>query len=117
MTNSNRNEQTKTLFKLCNIELKETDNYKYLRLIQNNKTKKNMKHHITIMKGKVEDIYERIHDLADNTTFSNIERESIWINVQNKIESIITNSGEVLDLNKGQVKELNGIMDKIRKEF
>ncbi len=43
--------------------------------------------------------------------------ESIWINVQSKIEPIITYSGEVWDLNKGQSKERNGIMNKILKKI
>ncbi len=43
--------------------------------------------------------------------------ESIWINVQSKIEPIITYSGEVWDLNKGQAVELNGIMNKIIKRI
>ncbi len=83
------------------MEFKEIDNYKYLGLIQNNKN--NMKHHLTIMKGKVEAvyIYQRILALAGNTTFRNIEMQSIWINVQSKIETIITYRGEVWDLNKG----------------
>ncbi len=115
MTNSNRKNGQRTLFKLGNMELKETDNYKYLGLIQNNKN--NMKHHLTIMKGKVEAVYQRILALAGNTTFRNIEMESILINVQSQIEPIITYSGEVWDLNKGQVKELNGIMDKIIKRI
>ncbi len=85
------------------MELKETDNYKYHSLIQNNKN--NMKHHLTIMKGKVEAVYQRILALAGNTTFKNIEMESIWINVQSQIEPIITYIGEVWYLNKGQVKE------------
>ncbi len=97
------------------MELKETDNYKYLGLIQNNKN--NMKHHLTIMKGKLEAVYQRILVLAGNTTFKNIEMESIWINVQSKIEPIITYSGDVWDLNKGHVKELDGIMDKILKRI
>ncbi len=62
------------------MELKETDNYKYLGLIQTNKN--NLKHHLTIMEGKVEAVYQRILALAGNTTF--IEMESIWINVQSK---------------------------------
>ncbi len=97
------------------MELEETDNYKYLGLIQNNKN--NMKHNLTIMKGKVEAIYQRILALAGNTTFNNIEMESIWINVHSKIEPIITYSGEVWDLNKGKAKELNGILDKILKRI
>ncbi len=36
---------------------------------------------------------------------------------QSKIEPIITYSREVWDLNKGQVKELNGIKDKIPKRI
>ncbi len=42
-----------------------------------------MKHHLTIMKGKVEAVYQRILALAGNTTFRNIEMESIWNNVEN----------------------------------
>ncbi len=86
------------------MELKATYTYKYLGVIQNNKN--SMKHHLTIMKGKVEAVYQRILALAGNTTFKNIEMESIWINVQSKIEPIITCSGEVWDLNKEQMKEL-----------
>ncbi len=97
------------------MELKESNNYKYLGLIQNNKN--NMKHHLTIMKGKVDVVYQRILALAGNTTFKNIDMESIWINVQSKLEPIITYSGEVWDLNKGQAKELNGIMNKILKRI
>ncbi len=41
--------------------------------------------------------------------------ESIWKNVQSKIEPISTYSGEIWDLNKEQMKELNEIMDKILK--
>ncbi len=43
--------------------------------------------------------------------------QSIWINLQAEIEPILTYSGEIRDLNKGQTKELNGIMDKIIKGF
>ncbi len=98
------------------MELKQTDNYKYPGFIQNKKNKK-MKHHLTITKGKVEAVYQRILAPAGNTTFKNIEMESIWINVQSKIQPIITYSGEVLDLNKGQAKELNGIINKILKRI
>ncbi len=61
--------------------------------------------------------YQRILALAGNITFKNIEMESIWKNVQSKIKSIITYSGEPWNLNKGQAKELNGIMDKILKRI
>ncbi len=44
--------------------------------------------------------------MTNYTTLKNIEMESIWINVQSKIEPIITYTGEVWDLNKGQAKEL-----------
>ncbi len=43
--------------------------------------------------------------------------ESIWINIQSKIEPILTYSGEIWDPNKGQITELNGIMDKIIKRI
>ncbi len=95
MTNVNRKNRQRTLFKLGNMELNVTDNYKYVGLIQNNKN--NMKCHLTIMKGKVQAVYQRILALAGNTTFTNIEIESIWINLQSQIESIITYSGEVWD--------------------
>ncbi len=78
MTISNTKNKQRTLFKLGNMELNETDNYKYLGFIQNSKN--NMKHHLTIMKGKVEAvyIYQRILALAGNITFKNIEMKSIW---------------------------------------
>ena len=105
----------KPKFMLGNMELKHTDNYKYLGFIQNSNN--NMKDHLQILKGKVEAVYQRILALAGNTTFKNIEMESIWINVQMKMEPILTYSGEIWDLNKGQTKELNGIMDKIIKRI
>ncbi len=43
--------------------------------------------------------------------------ESILINVQSKIEPILKYSGEIWDLNKVQIQELNGIMDKIIKRI
>jgi len=107
--------QTKPIFKLGSTRLKETNNYKYLGFLQNNKN--NMKDHLRAIKGKVEATYQRIIALAGNTTFKNIEMESIWTNVQSKMEPITTYSGEVWDLNKGQTKELNAIMDNILKRI
>ncbi len=66
-----------------------------------------MKTHLHTLKGKSEAIYQRILELAENTTFKNIEMVSIWINVQSKIEPILTNSEEILDLNK-RIKWDNG---------
>ena len=78
----------KPQFKLGENILETTSKYKYLGYIQNDKN--DMKDHFKAVKGKVEAVYQRIIALAGNTTFKNIEMESIWTNVESKIEPIIT---------------------------
>ncbi len=103
----------KTKFTLGNIEVEYTDNYKYLGFMQS--TINNMKDNLQTLSGKTEVVYQWILTLLGNTTFKNIEIESIWINVQAKIQPIQTYCGEIWDLSKGQTKELNGTMNQVMK--
>ncbi len=75
------------------------------------RTINNMSDNLQTFKGKTKAVYQRMLTLSGNTTFKNIETESIWINVQAKIQPIPTYSGEIWDLSKGQTNELNGTMD------
>ncbi len=50
MIKTNRTNRQIQSFKLGNTDLKETDNYKYLCFIQNDKN--NMKYHFTVMKAR-----------------------------------------------------------------
>ena len=102
-------------FRLGDMELKETDKYKYLGFVQNNKN--NLKDHITALKGKVENTYQTILAIAGNKSFKNIEMQTIWALLQSCIASTITYSSEIWKPNKKETEKINQLMDNIIKRI
>ncbi len=107
--------QGETTFTLGNMELDQTETYKYLGETLNNKG--NIKDHTKNIKGKAEAAYQTIMLLAGDTNFKNIEMETIWKLVETCILPIILYASETWNNTKEQTKELNQILDNIIKRI
>ena len=65
-----------THLKLGNIDIEETDKYKYLGEVMNNKG--NMEDHIHMIEGKVEAAYQTVLHIAKDNNFKFIKMGVIW---------------------------------------
>ena len=97
------------------IQLKETESYKYLGYLQN--TKNNDEDQIHNIKGKVEAAYQKLMAIVGNTYFNNIEMATIWTITEACIIPIITYSGEAWKNNKKNYEETNKILENILKRI
>ena len=97
------------------MELKPTEKYKYLGLLQNQKN--NNEDHLNSIKGKVEASYQKMMALVGNASFSNIQMETIWTVTQACISPIITYGGEILENTSTNYKKVNMVMDNIIKRI
>ena len=80
-----KNQETK--FKLGDMEMDNTETYKYLGITINNKG--TMEDHIKKLKGKTEAALQTIFNLAGNKNFNQIEMKTIWKLVETCILPII----------------------------
>ena len=95
------------------MEIKQTEKYKYLGLLQNQKN--NNDDQLKSIKGKVEAAYQKMIALIGNASFSEIEMETIWTVTQACIAPIITYGGEIMEKLAINYKKTNMIMDNIMK--
>ena len=77
-----------TELKLGDMEIEETDKYKYLGEIINNKG--NLEDHIKMLEGKVEAVYQTILHIAKDKSFKGLKMAIIWKLVETCIIPIIT---------------------------
>ena len=97
--------------KLGDMELSETDKYKYLGEINNRRM--DLKDQITQIEGKVEAAYQTLLTIAEDRHVKNIKMEVIWKLVKTCITPVITYACETWEPNKGEMKKLNQILDRI----
>ena len=103
------------VFHIGDMILGQCEKYKYLGAIKNDKN--NMKDHIKALKSKVEAAYQTILAITGNRDLADIEMESIWALVECTIIPIITYACETWNLNSGEEKEINSIMDNVIKRI
>lgn len=102
-------------FRLGDMELEITENYKYLGLIFNDKQNDN--NHVELLRGKVEGAYQKMLTLTKDVTFSNIEMQTVWETVEKCIMPVITYGGETWELMKKQMREVNRLLDGVLKRI
>ncbi len=101
-------------FKLGDMDIDFTDEYKYLGCIQNSKN--NQKNHLNELKRKAEGAYQTVMTVAGDSEFRNMEMETIWETLESCISSVITYGTEALLLNKSEKKEINRVTRQHPKE-
>ena len=99
------------IFKLGDMTLEYTENYKYLGEILNKQN--NMKDHITNIKGKTEAAYQTIMTITADSRFRDIEMETIWKLIETCIQPTITHGCETWKLTKTETNEINKIQENI----
>ena len=101
--------------KIAGNVIEETNKYTYLGEI-NNKAM-NLKDQIKSIEGKVEAAYQTIIAITEDQNFKNIKLQCIWKLVKTCIIPIITYGCETWEPQKGEMKKLNQILDKIIKRI
>ena len=109
------NPKNKIELKIAGKTIEETDKYVYLGEV-NNKAM-NLSNQIKGIEGKVEAAYQTIIAVAEDRNFKNIKMECIWKLIQTCITPIITYGCETWEPQKGELKKLNQILDKILKRI
>ena len=95
------------------MNLEYCSNYKYLGYTPNDKN--NMSDLIQALKGKVEAAYQAILAISGNRNFKNIQMRTLRELIETSIVAINTYGCEIWNLHKGEIKEINWIMDNILK--
>ena len=72
-----------TELKLGDMEIEETDKYKYLGEIINNKW--NLENHIKMLEGKVEAEYQTMLHIAKDKNFKGLKMAIIWKLVETQV--------------------------------
>ena len=106
---NNRKKGKKHEYKLGDMELKETNKYKYLGYNQNSKN--NNEDHFKSIKGTAEAAFQHMLSLTGNTNFSEIEMITIWEIMETCILPLITYSGEAWDSTTENYKQANQIYE------
>ena len=102
-----------TKFHLGNMEMEQTETYKYLGEIISNNQK--MGEHIKQVKCKAEGALQTILGIAKDPQLRGIEMETIWKLLDVCIIPIITYASETWYTTKSEMKDLNRILDSIIK--
>ena len=110
-----RKKQIEETFHLGETQLKNANKYKYLGYIQN--TKNNNDDHYKQIKGKTEAAYQKMMALTGNSSFMQIEMETIWTVMEACIVPIIIYGGEAWEMTTKNYKIPNMIMDNILKRI
>ncbi len=97
------------------MNLKTTDNYKYLGEIINNK--RSLKKQIQAAKRKCEGALQTILVIAGDPTLKGIQMETIWKLVETCITPILTYGCELWAPSKEEQTEINRILDNIIKRI
>ncbi len=101
--------------KLGNTLLEETDKYKYLGEMLNNKN--NWKDHIQTVKGKANAAYNKITQWTGNKEFKRIKMKAIWKIFDACIIPIMTYVAEASNHTKQEKKELEKIFNELLKKI
>ena len=109
----NKNQKQEKKLNLGEMEIEYTTSYKYLGETINNKL--NMENQISGIKGKVEAAYQTILVIAGDKELKNIRMQVIWKLLETCIKPIITYAAETWKTTQKEIKQLNGIYDKIIK--
>lgn len=111
----NKNNQEITTLTLGDMQIEQTDKYKYLGLTINNKN--NLADQMKDIKTKTEGAYQTVMSLLHNKEFNNIEMSTIWKLVETCVTPNITYACEVWTPNRQEINTLNGILDNILKRI
>ena len=104
-----------TELKLGDMEIEETDKYKYLCEIINNKG--NLEDHIQMLEGKVEAAYQTILHIAKDKNFKGLKMAIIWKLVETCIIPIITYGAESRTTTHKESQKIQTIMNNIIKRI
>ena len=104
-----------TELKLGDMEIEETDKYKYLGEIINNKG--NLEDHIKMLEGKVEAAYQTILHIAKDKNFKGLKMAIIWKLVETCIIPIITYGAESTTTTHKESQKIQTIMNNIIKRI
>ena len=104
-----------TELKLGDIEIEETDSYKYLGEIINNKG--NLEDHIKMLEGNVEAAYQTILHIAKDKNFKGLKMAIIWKLVETCIIPIITYGAESRTTTPHKSQKIQTIMNNIIKRI
>ena len=102
-------------FKLGDLELEYTEEYKYLGVVINEKW--NLGDQIKNVKGKAEAAYQTILSIGQDRNFKNIEMEAIWKLYDTCIVPLITYGAAAWDAKKTELRELDKIQESIVKRI
>ena len=112
---NNRKKNEEHAYEIGDMKLDQTNKYKYLGYMLNNKN--NNEEQTKSIKGRTEAAYQNMMALTGNSTFSQIEMETIWTVMEACIIPTITYSGEAWHPSKKNLQETNQIMDNILKRI
>jgi len=104
-----------THLKLGNMDIEETDKYKYLGEMMNNKG--NMEDHIHMIEGKVEAAYQTILHIAKDNNFKCIKMGVIWKLLETCIITIIMYGAESRITTKRETEKCTIIINCIIKRI
>ena len=93
------------------LQLKNSDKYKYLGHLQNDRN--NNEDHIKITKAKTEAAFQKMMSLTGSADFMQIEMETIWTVIEACIIPIIIYGGEAWQMTEKKYKLANQILDNI----
>ena len=99
-----------TELKLGDMEIEETDKYKYLGEIINNKG--NLEDHIKMLEGKVEAAYQTILHISKNENVKGLKMAIIWKLVETCIIPMITYGAESRTTTHKESQKIQTIMNK-----
>ena len=106
-----------TELKLGDMEIAETDQYKYLGEIINNKGNIHVEDHIKMLEGKVEAAYQTILHIAKGKNFKGLKMAIIWKLVETCIIPIITYGAESRTTTHKESQKIQTIMNNIIKRI
>jgi hypothetical protein len=102
-------------FRLGDMDLEPTNNYKYLGMTLNSKG--NLEDHLKKIKGKTEAAFQTILNLSGNDEFHKIEMATIWKLITSCIIPIITYGAEVWIPTKHEINQADIILQNILKRI
>jgi hypothetical protein len=102
-------------FRLGDMDLEPTNNYKYLGMTLNSKG--NLEDHLKKIKGKTEAAFQTILNLTGNDEFHKIEMSIIWKLITSCIIPIITYGAEVWIPTKQEINQADTILQNILKRI
>ena len=106
-----------TELKLGDMEIEETDKYKYLVLGEIINNKGNLEDHKKMLEGKVEAAYQTILHIAKDKNFKGQKMAIIWKLVEACIIPIITDGSESRTTTQKESQKIQTIMNNIIKRI